>query len=300
MTSGSAQPAAALSPVRGILLFACGLLVLACMDTTIKYLSAHYQVPLIVGVRFVVNCLLMIVVLGPAYGRRLVQTRRTGLVLVRAGCLATASILLGFTFSRLPVAEATAIVYLSPTIVMLLARPLLGERIGMLGCVAAVAGFGGMLLIARPGAGLEPLGVALGLAAAGVTAVYQLLSRVLAPTEGTMALLFHAVLVSAIAFGLAAPWFWDGRVPDAIELLLFLSLGACSGVGHYLFTVAYRYAPASTLAPICYLQVVYAGLLGWLVFAQVPEPIGVGGMVVIMAAGTLIALRHSFERTFPK
>src|SRR4051812_22149850 len=299
VADGDVAPAAALTaarPLRGMLLFACGVLVLACMDTTTKYLAARYEVPLIVAVRYVVNCLLMIALLAPTYGARLVRTRRTGLVLVRAACLAAASILLGFALKRMPVAESTSIVFLAPTIVLLLARPVLGERIGGLGWGAAIAGFAGVLLVARPGAGLELIGVALALTTAIVTAAYQLLSRVLASTERTMTLLFYTALVGAIVFGLAAPWFWDGRIPRAVDLLLFLSLGIYSGVGHYLFTAAHRFAPASTLAPIGYLQVVWAGLLGWVVFGHVPALLSVVGMIVIIISGALIALKPRFQR----
>jgi drug/metabolite transporter (DMT)-like permease len=285
------KPATVSNPLLGMLLFASGVLVLACMDTTTKYLTARYEVPLIVAVRYVVNCLLMVLVLAPAYGARLVQTQRTGLVLARAACLAAASIFLGFALKRMPVAESTSVVFLAPTIVLLLARPVLGERIGPLGWTAALAGFGGVLLIARPGAGLEPIGVALALATAAVTAAYQLLSRVLAATERTMTLLFYTALIGAILFGLAAPWFWDGRIPRPIDVLLFLSLGVYSGVGHYLFTAAHRFAPASTLAPIGYLQVVWAGLLGWLVFGHVPAALSIVGMLVIIGSGVLIALK---------
>ncbi|MFL6759376.1 DMT family transporter [Sphingomonas sp.] len=289
-------PVVVLHPVRGILLFGGGVLVLACMDTTTKYLAATYDVPLIVGVRYVVNLLLMVAILAPTQRARLLQTKRTGLVIVRGACLALASIFMGFAFQRMPVAESTSIVFLAPSIVLLLARPALGERIGALGWLAAVAGFGGVVLVAHPGSGLEPLGIACAGGAALVTAVYQLLSRVLASTERTMALLFYTALVGAIAFGLAAPWFWDGRVPHPIDLLLFLSLGVYSGVGHYLFTAAHRFAPASTLAPIGYVQVVWAGLLGWLVFGHVPAVLSIVGMVIIIASGALTALKPPLQR----
>jgi drug/metabolite transporter (DMT)-like permease len=289
-------PSTAAHPLRGLLLFACGVLVLACMDTTTKYLAARYEVPLIVGVRYVVNLVMMVALVAPTQRARLVRTQRTGLVLVRAACLATASLFMGFAFQRMPVAESTSIVFLAPSIVLLLARPLLGERIGVAGWVAAVAGFAGVLLVAHPGSGLEPLGVAFALAAAIVTAVYQLLSRVLAGTERTMALLFYTALVGAIVFGLAAPWFWNGRVPHLPDLLLFLSLGLYAGVGHYLFTAAHRFAAASTLAPVGYLQVVWAGLLGWLVFGHLPALVSIVGMIVIIASGALVALNSSVQR----
>lgn len=277
-------PAAPGHSLRGVLLFVLGVLVLACMDALTKILVATYPPPLVVGVRYSINCLLLVAVLAPSQGRKLVQTKRTGLVLVRSACLASVSILMAVALTRLPVAEATSINFLWPTLAMLLAGPVLGERISRRGWVAAVIGFAGVLLIARPGAGLEPVGVLLGLCAATMGAIYQLLSRVLARTERTMALTFYTALVGALVFGLAAPWFWDGRTPQLSDALLFLGLGVCAGVGHYLFTAAHRYAPVSALAPLSYVQLVYAGVLGWLVFGHVPTPLSIVGMIVVLVS----------------
>jgi drug/metabolite transporter (DMT)-like permease len=238
----------------------------------------------------------MVVVLAPTYGTKLVRTQRIGLVLVRGACLAAASLFMGLAFQRMPVAEATSIVFLAPSIVLLIARPALGERIGTFGWVAALVGFAGVVMVAHPGSGLEPLGVALAGGAVVVTAAYQLLSRVLASTERTMSLLFYTALIGAVVFGISAPWFWDGRVPRLVDILLFVSLGVYSGVGHYLFTAAHRFAPASTLAPIGYVQVVWAGVLGWLVFGHVPVPLSIAGMAIIIASGALIAFRPSLQR----
>ncbi len=85
---------AAGKPFRGVVLFVAALLLFACMDTTTKFLSTHYDVPLVVAIRYIVHCLLMIVLLAPSQGRRLVQTRRTGLVLGGRGADALASVAL--------------------------------------------------------------------------------------------------------------------------------------------------------------------------------------------------------------
>ena len=277
--------------LRGILLFAFGLFLFACMDATTKYLAARHEVPLIVAVRYIVNCLLMVVLVAPSHGRKLVETQRTGLVLVRAGCLAAASLLVGLALQRMPVAETTAINFLAPMLVVLIAGPLLGERIGALGWAAAVAGFAGVLLVVRPGSGLEAIGIACALGAVFANAGYQLLSRTLADSERTLALLFYTALTGAILFGLTLPWFWEGRLPGAFEVLLFLSLGVYGGLGHFLFTAAYRHAPASILAPMTYFQLVWAGLLGFVVFGHVPDRLSLIGMAVIAASGLVIALK---------
>jgi drug/metabolite transporter (DMT)-like permease len=277
-------------PLRGVLLVAGALLLFAGMDTTTKYLATAYNVPLVVAVRFIVHLVLMLAILGPSQGRRLVETRRTGLVLLRAACLVGASLCAALAFRRMPVAETTAIVFLSPMLVVV-AAPLLGERSGPLGWAAAVGGFVGVLMIARPGAGLETTGVLCALGAATLTTLYQLLSRLLAGSERTIPLLFHVALVGSVSFGILLPWTLHGPPPTALQVALFLGIGVVGGLGHFLFTAAYRHASASVLAPIGYLQLLWAGLLGWLVFGHVPDRVSVLGMAVVVGAGVLIALQ---------
>lgn len=131
----------------------------ACMDTTTKYLTMHYNVPLVVAIRYIVHCLLMLVLLAPRQGKRLFKTQRTGLVLVRAASLAIASLFLEFALQRMPVAETTALNFLAPMLVVLLAYPVLGERIGLLAWVASIMGFGGVLLIVHPSSDLDSMGI---------------------------------------------------------------------------------------------------------------------------------------------
>ena len=278
-------------PLRGVLYLLGGLLLFACMDTTVKYLTASYSVPLIFAVRYGVNLLLITAVFAPRQGRHLIETKRTGLVLLRGACLACVSLAVGFALQRMPVAETTAITYVAPLIIVIAAGPLLGERVGWIGWTAALLGFAGVMLIVRPGSGLEPFGVACALAAAIVNAGYQLLSRLLAATERTRALLFYTALIGTLAFGASVPWFLGDRAPTAVELLLFLIVGTCGTVGHWFLTAAYSHADASLLAPMTYLQLLWAGLLGWLVFDHVPDGISLLGMAIVAASGVLIALK---------
>lgn len=277
--------------LSGLALFMLGIFLFACMDTTTKYLAARYPAAMVVALRYIVQCLLMVLLLAPSQGRRLVRTRRTGLTLVRAACLGAASLCLTLALQRMPQAEATAIVYLCPMLVVLMAGPLLQERVGRLGGLAAIAGFVGVLMIARPGSGLDQVGVLLALCAAVANAIYQLLSRLLASTETTIALLFYTALVGAVSFGMLLPWFWRGALPPATHLMLFGCTGLLGGVGHFLFTAAHRHTPASTLAPTQYAQLIWASLLGWLVFRHVPDAFGILGMLIIAVAGAAVALK---------
>jgi drug/metabolite transporter (DMT)-like permease len=284
-------------PLLGVLLVVVATALFACLDTANKMLVTDYNVPLVAAIRYIGHAILMIALLGPMRGREMVTTRRTGLVIVRALCLLVATFFAGLALQRMPVAETVSIIYLSPIVVALLARPLLGERIGAVGWTAAIAGFAGVLLIVRPGSGLDPLGVGFVLCNVVVTVAYFLLSRVLARTERTLALLFYSALIGSICFGVALPWTLYGQAPTPLQITLFLSLGVSAGLGHYCFTAAYRFAPASVLAPINYLHLVWAGILGWLVFGHVPEALTILGMAIVAAAGVAVALRAALKRS---
>lgn len=281
---------------KGVLLAAVALLLFACLDTTTKYLTAHYNVPFVVAMRYIIHCALMVVILAPRYSGQLLHTQRRGLVLTRAFALITASLFLGLALQRMPLAETTAITFMAPLLVVLLAGTALGEKIGAVGWIAAAAGFIGVLLIVRPGSGLNAWGIVFALFTAGANAAYQLLSRVLARTERTIALLFYTALVGTIVFSLALPWFWESRAPSQLEIALFLAMGLSGALGHYFFTMAYRYATASMLAPVIYLQLFWAGLLGWLVFGYAPDALSLTGMVIIAASGLLVGLKSRFSK----
>ncbi|HCS64994.1 MAG TPA: EamA/RhaT family transporter [Cellvibrio sp.] len=285
--------------LKGFLLAAAGLFLFACMDSTTKYLTIHYNVPFVVAMRYIVHFLLMVMILAPRHSPQLIHTQRTGLVIARAVVLTIASLCMGMALHRMPLAETTAINFLAPTLVALLAGSILGEKIGGWGWAAIVTGFIGVLLIARPGGGLDALGIMFALGAAAANATYQLLSRLLASTEKAIALLFYTALIGSIIFGIALPWFWENDAPSKLELILLLSMGISGGLGHYLFTLAYRHAPASMLAPMTYLQLIWAGLLGWIIFGTIPDNMSLMGMAVVAASGLIIAFKSRFTKAVP-
>lgn len=278
------------NPLRGIALFVLCLLMFACLDTTTKYLITHYKAPVIIAMRYAVNLLLMLVVLAPRHTREMVTVGNRPWVMVRALALSGASISMALALQRMPVAETSAILFFAPVVVVLAAGPLLGERVGAAAYAAGALGFAGVLLIVRPGSGLDPLGMAFAGLAMLSNVTYQLLSRKLMLTERTIALLFYTTLTGTLIFGALSPWFLTGRVPTPLELALFASLGVYGGVGHFLFTAAYRDTPASLLAPLNYVQLVFVGLLGWLVFGHIPDALSLTGMAVIAGSGVMAAL----------
>jgi drug/metabolite transporter (DMT)-like permease len=277
---------------RGVFLFVLSLLIFACMDTTIKYLAQSHPIPVIVAARYVVHTLVMLVILTPFHGARIFQTTRTRWVVLRGLALAVSSLLMGLALQRMPVAETTAIVFIAPLVVVLLSGPLLGEQVGPWGWVSAVLGFVGVVLIARPGSGLDAWGLLFAVSNVATSACYQMLSRFLASTERTVPMLFYSAALGALVFGALLPWTMAGELPTATEWCLLIGVGLAAGLGHYLYTAAYRQTPASVLAPLSNFQLVWAGLLGWLAFAHVPDAWSVTGMVIIAMAGAMSALRR--------
>ncbi len=288
------------SAFRGVLLIMAAVLVFACMDAVTKHLAMRYNAPLVVAVRYVGNLLLLVAIMAPRHGMGLVKTRRTGLVILRAVLLALCSLCAGLALQRMPVAETIAIIYLAPFGVMLLAGPLLGERVGLAGWLAAAAGFAGVLLIVRPGAGLDGLGVVFASLTAAMTVGYYLLSRMLASTETTLAMLFHSAVAGTVLLGSTLPWHWYGPAPGALDVILFLSIGGLALLGHALFTAAYREAPASFLSPVNYMHLVWVGLLGWLVFGHVPDGLSLLGIAIIALSGAAIAIKSHISNSKPK
>nr|WP_246581033.1 DMT family transporter [Deinococcus aestuarii] len=270
--------------MRGVALYAVALLLFACLDTTTKYLTTHYPVPLVAWVRYAVQLVLMTALLAPRMGREIASPVRPAPVALRSLCLVATTLFVGLALRSLPVAEASAIVFISPLLVVLLAGPLLGERLTPTRAVLAVLGFAGVLLIARPGGNLDALGVGFALLGAVANTGYQLLSRTLS-AERPLTLLFNSALVGTVIFGGLVPFFRGGAPLTPTYAGLFLALGLTAGLGHFFLTLGFRYAPASLISPVTYLQLLWAGLLGWLVFHHVPDALTLLGMGIIAAAG---------------
>lgn len=282
--------AAAPRPGLGIALAMASLVLFVMLDVTTKRLATHFPVPFLVWARYSVHLLLMLVLLAPSLRGRLFQTARPALHVLRGTLLLATSLCGVAAFKRLPLAEATAIIFASPVIVVLLARPLLGEVISASRWVAVFLGFAGVLLVARPGSGLESGGVGFALAAALVYALYQILTRRLAPSERPVTLLFYTALVGCGATTLALPWMDAAPTPAPADYGPICAMGALAACGHFLLTRAFREAPASTLSPLLYVQLLWAALFGWLAFDQLPDGLAQAGMGVIGLAGVIIAV----------
>ena len=184
-------------------------------------------------------------------------------------------------------------------LVALLAGPLLGERLRAGQWASILGGFGGVLLIARPGTELHGTGLLLVLAAAVCYSIYQIQTRQLSPTENTVTMLFYTALVGTLVMTLSAPLYWSGPWPDAGAALPIAALGVLGGLGHYCLISAFRQAPASSLSPLLYVQMIWAILLGWLLFDHWPDGLTLLGISCIAICSITLAWTQARRQRVP-
>lgn len=276
--------------VVGILLMLSATLAFAVGDVATKHLVLAHDILLIAALRYGVNLALLAGWLLPTRGLAVLQVRRPRLVLLRALCLAAATVTMGLALRLMPVGETVAILYLAPFLVLALSGRVLGEPATRAGWIAVATGFLGVLLILRPGAGLDLLGVGFALMNACCATAYILLSRKLAQTETTESLLLHTAWVGTLIFTALTLARGTGPLPQGANIWITLALGVLATLGHALFTRAFRFAPVSVLAPVNYLHLVWAALLGLLVFSHQPTGLTILGMGLVILGGVVGAI----------
>ncbi|MCX9157198.1 DMT family transporter [Niveibacterium sp. 24ML] len=283
------MPERAQHPLRGVLLFCLAVALFACLDATAKHLSQKWPVGMLAWGRYSVHFVLMTAFLAPIWRGRLLRTKRPLMQCARGVSLVVVTVLAMAAFQRMPLAEATALMFASPLLVAILARPILHEQIGRLRWFAILLGFSGVLMLTRPGSGLDLLGIACALGAAVAYAAYQLMTRVMSSSEHPVTMLYYTACAGTLILSGTQPLLGTLQWPGYMDAALIAMLGLLGGTGHYLLTRAFREAPASMLSPLIYLQLVWAAMLGWLVFGDTPTTATIAGMLVIGASGLLIA-----------
>ncbi|GLK91668.1 DMT family transporter [Pseudomonas turukhanskensis] len=287
MSLPSSPLSTAQQPFRGILLILLATFLFASHDALSKYLSGFYPVVMVVWARYVVHTLLMAGIFLPQSGLRVLRSKRPGLQVLRAVCLLGTSLLFTTGIRYIPLAEATAVNFLAPLLVTALSVPLLGERVTKGQWAAVLVGFSGVLVIVHPGGELFTPAVLLPFGSALCFGVYQILTRILATVDTPTTSNFFAGLCNTLLVSLLVPFFW--QVPTWGHAVLMIALGTCGMTAHLMLTQAFRFAAPALLAPFGYCQIVFAGLLGFVVFAHTPSASAMLGIAVICLSGLAAA-----------
>lgn len=285
------------NPFLGVVLMLGFCIVAPLGDALAKMLGGQVGLGQLLLVRFGVQVLLLLPLLVWA-GQRLRMSRRvlqltvlrTVMHIVGIGMMVTA-------LMYLPLADAIAIAFVLPFIMLLLGHFVLGEEVGPRRLAACAVGFVGTLMVVQPAfhqvgwPALLPLGVAFNFAA------FMLVTRQIAKDvdpvtlQGVSGAMAVAMLVPFVMLGPGTPMLSWQPQGAGVWLQLF-ALGAFGTLAHLLMTWSLRFAPSATLAPIQYLEIPFATLVGWLVFSDLPNALATLGICVTVAAGLYILLRE--------
>ncbi|KDP89175.1 membrane protein [Cupriavidus sp. SK-3] len=275
---------------RGGLIFLCAVALFATVDATAKHLVGRYPAPFLNAVRYAVTASVAIAMLAGSGRLRFWRTPHRGLLALRGVMLALVGTCFMTALLWMPLAEATAIYFMSPLVIVALSPWLLGERVGPRKWVAVAAGFAGMLLIVRPGGQLSAVGTVLMVAAAVAYALLQLLTRRLAGKVEAGVQYGFAAVICMIATGLPAPFFLPAAWPGMADWLAILAMGFMSAIAQVLLILALQRAPASTVAPLNYCHLLLALVYSALWFGRWPDGPAMAGIALIIAAGLSLTL----------
>ena len=218
------------------------------------------------------------------------RLNRPGLVLLRAGSGVSAGIFGVYAFTTIPFAEAYSVLFTMPLFATMLAIPILGEKVGWRRWLAVATGLAGVLLVVRPGFHQLHLGHLAALLGAACASVSIITLRVLGPTEKRISLLAVLYLTAILVNGvLMLPSF---RVPTTADFGLIILGGITGGFGQIAMLAATRMAPPNRVAPTQYSQIIWAIILGALLFGEFPDSTAFVGMVLVVCAGLFTFLRE--------
>ncbi len=284
-------------PLLGILLM-LGFCILAPLgDATAKLLGEEMSVGFLLFVRFAMQAALLLPLVWLAgyplpRGRRLMglTALRTLLHIIGIGCMFSA-------LQFLPLADAIAIAFVMPFIMLLLGKVFLGEEVGPQRLAACAVGFVGTLLVVQPNFAQVGAPALLPLAVAVVFALFMLVTRTMAKEVDPIGLQALSG-VMAVPFVGAALWSFPdapllavGPIAPSAWWLLAL-LGVMGTVAHLLMTWSLRFAPSATLAPMQYLEIPIGTIIGFLVFRDLPNGMAALGIAITIGAGLYIILRE--------
>jgi len=277
----------------------CFCVIVPFADALAKLLGSDFPLMQLILVRFLAQAILLIPLTVWMRAAFFPNARIFRLTAIRTGLQITGLALMFAALRFLPLADAVAIAFVMPFIMLLLGWFYLGEEVGLRRLSACAVGFAGTLMVVQPSfvdvgwPALLPLGVAI------VFALFMLVTRQMARETDPIALQAATAILALpvllpLAFlpsqgelslvGWIAPRGWD--------VTLFILLGVTGAIAHLFMTWSLRYAPSATLAPMQYLEIPVATLVGLLMFGDLPDGLAAAGIVVTILAGLYIVARE--------
>jgi drug/metabolite transporter (DMT)-like permease len=288
-------PARVDRPFRGIALILVSTVFLGASDVTAKYLSATLPSIEIAWIRFLMFAVIMVPAMLPGSPLYALRTPRPGLQLMRGLALLSSSLFFISGLRFLPIAEASATGFVAPLFVTALSIFFLGESVGVRRWLATAAGLIGVLIIVQPGSSSFHPAAFFPLVSALAWACTLIMTRMMSGREHAITIMAYSSIAGVCIISGLVPFVWVA--PSWHDIALGIFIGVASTAGQWIVVLAFRYADASVLAPFSYTQLLWVGILGFIIFGEVPGIWTVTGAGFIVGSGLYTAHRERIRRS---
>jgi drug/metabolite transporter (DMT)-like permease len=278
-------------PLAGIAMMIIGIASFAIMDAAVKWLTAEYSVPQVIALRSWFGLPILILLALREGGLPALQTRRPLLHFGRYLMVLLLSLSFFWALSQLKLVDAITIAFAAPILITALSVPLLREPVGPRRWLAICIGFVGVLIMLRPGIGLFQWAAMAALGGAFCYALLMITTRAFKSTESSASLMLYPQLGMSITGLFMVYFFWVP--PTLFDLTLFAFAGFFGSIGVLCVTHAFRMAPAASVAPFEYTALIWATIIGYLVWGELPDSITMLGAAFIIASGLYILYRET-------
>jgi drug/metabolite transporter (DMT)-like permease len=267
----------------GVVTLIAGLLILPVMDSIAKLLSGHLSTIEITWARFVFYSVALVPLAFFNHGSAVLRPSRPRLQIIRGSLLAGSAFMFFLGIARMPIADAMAVFFVYPFVILIVSAALLRESISAMQWSMVGLGFVGATLAAQPtGASLSP-GTPFVLASAILYASALLATRRLSAFDPSLVTSAISAAVGALIFSCAVPFSW--KTPALDDWLLMALMGAIAAIGHFMIIAAHRLASASQLAPYGYTEIASGAVCGFVIFGDWPRPVVWLGIALIVTSG---------------
>ena len=269
----------------------CAVALFACLDTTAKYLNTQMDSLQIVWARYTSAFLLTLLISNPLTTPGLLHTAKLRLQITRSLLLVASTALNFLALRYMQLADVLSIIFTFPFIVAIISGPMLGEWIGWRRWCAIMFGFGGVLLVARPGSGSMQPAALFSLAATICYGFYAVITRIVTRTDSNQTSLLYGNMIGALVMLPVLPFVWSPP-SDWVIAAMMLGTGVLGSLGHFCLISGHKLAPASVLSPFIYTQLIWVTVLGYLVFGNLPTGLTLAGAAMVVGSGLYLLYRE--------
>ena len=263
----------------------------AMKDGFAKYLGGVYPILELLWTQYCLMLLVVFPIIVVRHGWKALWPSHIYSQISRGLMSITAIGLFYFSITQIPLADAMALIFISPIVVTALSPLILGEKVGIRRWVAVITGFVGICFIVQPGFQEVTLGTLASLVAGVIWAFFQITTRQLAQQEVPLVTVFCTSLIGAVATNSLLPLFWV--TPTILDGSMMLVMAGFASVGQAFLIYAFVAAPAAVIAPFVYVSIIVAVTIGYFAFGEFPSTTAWLGIFIVSASGVYIAIREA-------